>query len=429
MAFRNQFYTPEYVVRFLTDNTLGRIWLEMKPESALREQCPYLVIRPDQLLPRRKKKDPRQIRVMDPACGSGHFLLYAFDLFETIYREAYDDHDLAPVLQKDFSDRDSFFKSVPKLIVENNLHGIDIDKRATQLTSLTLFVRAMSRSKDAQIEQSLIACAEPVPGGRQLFEDFKARKLKNSGGVAARVLEAMRQHLELADEAGSLLRAEREMQRLVRSEHEEYRRRLARGGEQEPLFPELRKPTQRRLDFSDVTDEQFWQRLENNVEGLFRDYAAEADGAEGAHRRIFAEDGIQSLRFLDLLGRSYDVVLMNPPFGVPTVRSKPYLAAAYPLTKNDVFAAFIEHWLDRLEPRGRLGAITSRVGFFLKSFTKWREEVLLKRTRIDVVADLGYGVLDTAMVETAAYVLELNDQPDPTFSEEENLRAWNSERA
>ncbi len=84
----------------------------------------------------------------------------------------------------------------------------------------------------------------------------------------------------------------------------------------------------------------------------------------------------------------------------------------YPRTKNDVFAAFVERWLDRLSERGRLGPITSRTGFFLKSFAGWRQEVLLDRTHVDVVADLGAGVLDTAMVETAAYVLELKDFSD-----------------
>jgi len=74
-------------------------------------------------------------------------------------------------------------------------------------------------------------------------------------------------------------------------------------------------------------------------------------------------------------------------------------------TKNDVYAAFVERWLGRLTRGGLLGAITSRTGFFLSSFQKWREEILLKEAPPVVFADLGYGVLDSAMVETAAYVL------------------------
>ena len=101
----------------------------------------------------------------------------------------------------------------------------------------------------------------------------------------------------------------------------------------------------------------------------------------------------------------FDVVLMNPPFGASSVKAKDYIKRTWPRTKNDLYAAFVERGLDLLVPRGKLGAITSRTGFFLTSFRKWREEILLKEAEPIVVADLGYGVLD-AMVETAAYCLE-----------------------
>jgi hypothetical protein len=413
LAFRNQFYTPEYVVRFLVDNTLGRIWYEMKPDTALRDRCELLVIRPGEEVDRRGKKDPREIRVMDPACGSGHFLLYAFELFETIYREAYDDATLGPALQQAFPDRTTFERTIPRLIVEHNLYGIDIDRRAVQLAALTVFLKAKSRSKDAQIELSHIVCAEPMPGERGLFEDFKRRelpKLKEGQAVVGRILDGLRRHLELAAEAGSLLQAEQEANRLAAEEHAAWRA-MRRAGGQEFLFPELRRPQQQRIDFEDVSDERFWEGVEATVERLLREYAEEATGAEGAHRRLFLRDGVGVLRFLDVLRQRYDVVLMNPPFGTPSAPSKDYIDRTYPRTRNDVYAAFVERWLERLTERGRLGAITSRTGFFLTSFARWREEVLLARTHIDVVADLGAGVLDTAMVETAAYVLEARAAP------------------
>jgi len=78
---------------------------------------------------------------------------------------------------------------------------------------------------------------------------------------------------------------------------------------------------------------------------------------------------------------------------------------AYARTKNDLYAAFVERALGLLQPGGLLGAITSRTGFFLTSFQKWRQEIVLGEARPTVFADLGYGVLDTAMVETAAYCL------------------------
>src|SRR3954451_24886734 len=83
LAVRNQFFTPRYVVQFLTDNTLGRIWLQMRDgQTALADRCEYLVR--DEAVAQRSKKDPRDIKILDPACGSGHFLLYAFDLLLVI---------------------------------------------------------------------------------------------------------------------------------------------------------------------------------------------------------------------------------------------------------------------------------------------------------------------------------------------------------
>src|SRR5690606_7142674 len=109
---------------------------------------------------------------------------------------------------------------------------------------------------------------------------------------------------------------------------------------------------------------------------------------------------------LELFVEPFDVVLMNPPFGAASPGAKAYIEREYPRTKNDLCAAFVERGLEVLRPRGMLGAITSRTGFFLISFRRWREEVLLQEARLTAMADLGYGVLDTATVETAAYCLE-----------------------
>ena len=123
-------------------------------------------------------------------------------------------------------------------------------------------------------------------------------------------------------------------------------------------------------------------------------------------RRLFAGDSAQGIALIDLLRTSFDVVLMNPPFGAASLAAKKEYEQAYPRTKNDIFAAFVERGIALLHPYGLLGAITSRTGFFLSSFQKWREEILLKEALPVVFADLGYGVMDAAMVEAAAYCLE-----------------------
>jgi len=102
----------------------------------------------------------------------------------------------------------------------------------------------------------------------------------------------------------------------------------------------------------------------------------------------------------------FDVVVMNPPFGALAANTKNQLTKAYPRSKNDLLAIMVERGLELLRSGGRIGAITSRTCFFLSSFQKWREEVVLGIARPEVMADLGFGVMDDAMVEAAAYVLE-----------------------
>ena len=102
----------------------------------------------------------------------------------------------------------------------------------------------------------------------------------------------------------------------------------------------------------------------------------------------------------DLTGQTSDVEK-----NAPNPATMFYVDRTYPRTKNDVDAAFVGRGLAWLQPGGLLGAITSRTGFFRSSFQTWREEILLGNAHPTVFADLGYGVLDTAMVETAAYYL------------------------
>jgi hypothetical protein len=417
LSFRNQFYTPRYVVEFLTDNTLGRIWFEMRQgNTQLAEKCQYLIQRETG---ERERKDPRELRILDPACGSGHFLLYAFDLLETIYQEAYDDQELRPILEKDYPDSASFQQAVPGLILENNLHGIDIDLRATQIASLALWLRAQRYFADHKIPRRQrpkviapkIVCAEPMPGEYDLLGEF-LRDLKPAilGNLVREVWERMKG----ADEIGSLLKVEQDLRDAIRKARQAW---LAMPeGVQLSLFGDRPAALQLKMDLTEIKDESFWEGVEQDVLRALENYARTALDTDSAvnrtaiygavTRQLFSHDAIQGFAFVDLLQRPFDVVLMNPPFGAPSLGSKDYITRAYPRTKNDLYAAFVERGLELLGNCGMLGAITSRTGFFLKSFQQWREDVLLKDGRVIALADLGYGVLDTAMVETAAYVLE-----------------------
>ena len=410
LAFRNQFYTPSYVVGFLTDNTLGRLWWEMRRgDTRLAELCRYLVKRTNGSLDMaaQPKKDPRKLRVLDPAGGSGHFLLYAFDLLQIIYDEAYDDPELGPALHTDYPDKPQFRQAVPGLILAHNLHAIDIDLRACHIASLALWLRAQRalaemglkvRQRPA-IKRANVVCAEPMPGEYDLLGEF-SRDLQPA--ILGKMLLDIWEHMRLAGEAGSLLKIEQEIAGAVRRA----KKTLAEmpPGIQLTLFGP-QEPQGLLFNPAELRDEEFWAQADARVLEKLRQFAQQAVSGPGVLRRLFADDAMQGMALIDMLRQPFDIVLMNPPFGAASLGSKAYIERAYPRTKNDLYAAFVERGLDLLRPGGYLGAITSRTGFFLTSFQAWREEILLTEAQLITLADLGYGVLDTAMVETAAYVL------------------------
>jgi len=408
LAFRNQFYTPDYVVRFLTDNTLGRLWLEMHHGSSLREVCTKLLVSPEEVLPDRVLKDPREITVLDPACGSGHFLLYCFDLFEHIYREAWDDPEHGTALRRTFeNDRERFLAMVPKLIVEHNVHGIDIDRRAVQVASLALWLRARkglpekARRNPPRIERSGIVCAEPLPGESRDYRDFRDGLLRGQP-TAARLLDRVRTMLSLAGDMGSLLHID--IPALVRDE-----RRLEVGqrgsGQQLALLSEAPKPEQEWLDFADAkADDQFWNDQDKKLRELLAAYGSHAEGFEGTAQRLFARDGVNVLRYVDAVLATYDVVLMNPPFGAPTAEGKPEILAHYADSRQDLSACFVERAMTWV-PDGLIGVLSTDAGFFRRTLEPWRRKVLLARGTMEAMAHLGAKVLDEAKVLVAAYTI------------------------
>ena len=449
LAVRNQFFTPRYVVEFLTDNALGRIWYEMtKGNTKLKVACRYMMRRPyehflefEEIAPdvdsstqeqptnvtHRALKDPRDLKMLDPACGSMHFGLYAFDLFLTIYEEAW---SLKPkpsegmqALQDEYPSKEAYLRDVPRLILAHNIHGIDIDARAAQIAGFALWLRAQKvwqqvgipPAKRPRITHSNVVCAEPMPGEEAYLQDFisshfsATAELRLIGQLAQRIFEAMK----LAGEAGSLLKIEQKISEAVT----EARKKWLEEPEwlQDNLFGTVaRKPKQLSLDVSGIDDELFWENAEERIYAALRAYS-EGAVSQSYQQRLFAGDAARGFAYIDLCRKRFDVVLMNPPFGEFTQGYKQQARLDYPNSYNDILGAFVDRFLGVLWPHGRLGAITSRTCFFLTSFKDWRKEVVLSQSSIEVIADLGMGVMDDAMVEAAAYVLERN-QTRPSFS-------------
>lgn len=401
LAVRNQFFTPRYVVEFLVDNTLGRLWFNWTGgQTALRDRCQYLLVKPDERPePAARLRDPRTIKLLDPACGSMHFGLYAFDLFQEIYREAWDweqahapdaldratggSPDLKP-LSETYADQDAFLRDVPRLIIEQNIYGVDIDPRAAQIASLALWLRAQRawheagvKAKDRpQVGQGHVVAAVAPPAE----VDLRKRFMEELDPLDAELFEQTLFMLKGLPELGVLLQVEKELPALIRKVF----------GEHGPMFSK--------------EDMAQWQKAETRLREALTAYARAARSTYQG--RLFAEDALQGLRMIDHCREVFDVVVMNPPFGALAASTKANLSKAYPKSKNDLLAIFVERGLHLLRNGGRLGAITSRTCFFLSSFQKWREDIVLGIARPEVMADLGLGVMDDAMVEAAAYALE-----------------------
>ena len=422
LAVRNQFFTPRYVVQFLTDNSLGRTWCEMRGADTQLTHLDYLV-KSEEGFEERALKDPRDLRVLDPACGSGHFLLYAFDLlsgdptrsFFGIYEEAWRTEG-APksevtgrTLREDYESESALHRAVPELILRHNLHGIDIDPRAAQIAALALWMRAQRAYNDRNVPaqerpiigRTNIVVAEPMPGDRSMVAEFAATLRPN---VLGELFQRMVDEMHLAGELGSLLKIDRAIRSAVAKARQQF---VETQRETQNSLPGFERPRSHQLEFdlSGISDESFFDSAEERIIEALQEYVAGAPTAVGVRRQLFADDAAQGIAFIDLCRKHFDVVLMNPPFGAASLAAKKEFESAYPRTKNDIYAAFVERGIELLHPNGYLGAITSRTGFFLSSFQKWREEILLKEAPPIVFADLGQGVLDSAMVEVAAYCL------------------------
>lgn len=444
LAFRNQFFTPRYVVEFLTDNTLGRIWYEMRQgKTALTDRCRHLVRPPNEVfiakgeqppaaaepekelsqeellrqpvhVPFRAKKDPRELRILDPACGSGHFLLYCFDLLLVIYEEAYDDAELGVSLRKDYPSLEDLRKAIPGLVLRHNLHGIDIDLRATQIAALALWLRCqrvyqamnLKNGQRPPITRSNIVCAEPMPGDTEMLREFTAELQPK---VLGQLVEEVFDKMKLAGEAGSLLNIEADIRTAANRAKDEYVRwKKQQDASASFLFKQYAPHNEPDLlDFADLGDERFLDRAEEEIVDALRRYVEHAGSGCSYRRRLFAEDAGRGFAFVDVCRSRYNVVLMNPPFGLAPPCLRRLLELDYPTGKNDIAAAFV-HRASVLCPDGLIGVLSTRLLLTLPSYQSWRSNLCAGVRTIHVLADLGYGVLDEALVEAAAYVVGLH---------------------
>ena len=382
----NQFFTPPWIVRYLIDNTLAALWRQMHPDSRIAESCTYLLPATAGDMARTLKR-VRDIRIIDPACGAMHFGVYAFDVLTMMYAE----EGIEPPGE------------VPRLILERNLAGIDIDRRAIQIAALNLYLKAanayelLGEMPPANLRLNL-ACTDVAPPVAERAAELKAGIedpfVRRGFDIALDALHAL-------PAVGSLLDLDRD----VRAE-------LTRGLARRPRVPGAMTLGLPGLLEQISPDELLDPSILDVVVERARDLAFDAFEREQPSVSLLASDVALAAKALELVRGSYDVVLMNPPYGetMPPA-AKNYLRDHYRKSSSDLYGAFYELAFKLAAGGGVVGALTSKTFLYLDSFKHIRK-LFLEDGRLVTLADGGDKILDESDVDVAA-VVGVAEQPSP----------------
>lgn len=313
-----QLFTPDWIVRYMTENSLGRLWLDGHPnfnhtnwkyylEEA--EQEPEVIEQLNKIKEEHAKLKPENIKVIDPCMGSGHILVYAFDVLMDIYRDA------------GYSDRDA-----AKSILENNLYGLEIDERAHHLAYFALMMKARSYNRrilNKDTKFNLVEIREPIASLKSEFELY----LDKYTELAHYLVNVFQD----AKEFGSILNL-------------------------------------------DCTLEQL-----NNLNNYLDELKEEAINKDLVTQSEISElnDLLKPLiKQARLLVQKYDVVITNPPYMAPDAKQKPYVQKNYPDSKSDLFAVFMEKCLSITKHNGYSCLVTMQSWMFLSSYEKLRTKLI-----------------------------------------------------
>lgn len=361
----SQVFTPNWIVKYMAENSIGRIWLESYPSSAIKSEMKYYVDEakqePDveQKLKaiRYQNVNPEDIKIIEPCSGSGHILVYCFDLLLKMYQE------------KGYNKKD-----IPALILKNNLIGFDIDQRATQLASFSLVMRARSidnkffdevryvKPKIYEIidSKALKACLYNGKSYKEIIKEYNSKQWKGENQLAEDELKVIDDLVGLFDDAkviGSLLKLDPGKYLSIRQK----------------LTINIQEKTIRDIFTSAFFEHEF-------------------------------KDLLDILVIAHHLSQKYDVMITNPPYiGISDLESGPksYLIQNYPDSKTDMFATFMETLF--VKKSGFNVLVNPDSWMFLKSF----EQLRLKLSNSEHLVNMthhGMGEFD-AVVQTTSFVI------------------------
>ena len=422
IASKTQMFTERYMVDWLLQNSLGPMWLAMckrhgwTPEAessgtlgalearraewrkkreagevSLAELMPlhseeerrwaYYV---PQSLPgdavERAPETVRDLKILDPAVGSGHFLVVAFELLVALYREEARHRGEADLEQ--WSDR-----RIVERILEHNLHGIDLDPRAVQIAAAALWLKAKGVCAAAEPKQMNLVASCLRLGN--LRDDDPAlvelrREVQRETGIPAELTDKLVHALKGADHLGSLLKVDAAVDDAIREYEEKARQRAA--PQQVGLFGGAPEPAQMQLA-AEATRQSVLERLEAFLQ---RHTAGDDLGL-----RLRGEQLARGVRFVRMVREgSYDLVVGNPPYqGTTKLASAGYLQSTYPRGKADLYAAFLERGLHLVREGGTSALLTMRNWMFIKQYEALRTW-LLESFDLRALGDFAIGAFD-----------------------------------
>lgn len=340
-----QLFTPHWIVRYMVENSLGRLWIEGHPDDDLRqcweyyldeaEQEPQVQAQLEEIRAGYREISPEDIRIIDPCMGSGHILVYAFDVLMQIYSA------------QGYSERDA-----AKLIVEKNLWGLDIDRRAYQLAYFAVMMKARQYNRrilTSGIKPNLFV----IDDNRALTPDIIAY-IANGDSKMAADLRSIARDLTNAREYGSIINV---------------------------------KP----VDFNGLIE-----RI-----GIISE-SDELNLIAMENKRIVCEDILPLVKQAQVLSQKYDVVCTNPPYmgtsSIPAAldrkkeenKYKPYnlteyIASNYSDSKSDLFAVSMEKCINIAKQNGFSSLVTMQSWMFLSSFETLRKRLLSENTLVDLM--------------------------------------------
>lgn len=369
-----QLFTPDWIVRYMVENSLGRLWVDGHPDSSLKknwkyyldetEQEPEVHIELAKIREDSKNLMPEDIKVIDPAMGSGHILVYAFDVLMQIYTSV------------GYSERDA-----TESILKNNLYGLDIDDRAYQLAYFAVVMKGRSYNQrifTKNIDPQIYSIQESNEISDELI-DFIADGNKNIWKGIRYLVEIFKD----SKEYGSIIDV-------------------------------------KEIDFNSI---------HNNVTKIINNKYNDFKSIKNQEKTIHIFYPI--LKQAIILSSKYDCVITNPPYvGKQNMNPKlsSYLEKNFPNSKKDLFAVFIEKCNKMVAEENYLAMITQHAFMFLSSYEMLREK-FLENTIINMI-HLGaraFEEIGGEVVQTTSFILKNNFIKD-YISKYSNLIKYNSQK-